>query len=452
MLIRFYLSLALLAATPGWSQVEATPFEMSPASSDDSRMRIPPPVSGIAYPTTVGSQTRSNYLAGGFVFNTAYNDNVLANGSTVPAGDVIYSISPTITLNQTTVRQQFALSYSPGFTFYQHTSVLNSANQNAVLDYQYRLSPHTTLRVDDSFQRSSNVFDQLDSVAGGAISGSTLSPPAQVIAPYAERLSNTANADFSYQFSRNGMIGAGGIVTLSNYPNPAQASGLYNSNSGGGSAFFSRRLSSAQYIGVTYQYMRSQGIPVNATTSAANAQNEVETHTILPFYTIYFGPALSLSLSGGPQHFDASEATSSSVRSWAPSAAASIGWQNSYSNFAASYSRIVSGGNGLPGVFDSNSVSAFADKQITFTWGVALGASYAINRNITPLFSSSNPGGHSISGTVSVQHSLSEHLKAEFGYTRLHQSYGDIVAISSAPNSDRVFISISYQLLRPIGR
>jgi hypothetical protein len=452
MILWVCLGFAMFAVTPGWSQLEATPFETAPTSYDNSRMLIPPPVSGVAYPTTVGSQTRSNYLAGGFVFSTAYNDNVPVGGSTVSTDDVIYSIGPTITLNQTTVRQHLALSYSPGFTFYQHTSELNAANQNAVLDFQYGLSPHTTLRLGDSFQKSSNVFDQLDSVSGVAISGSTLSPPTQVIAPFADRLSNTANADLSYQFSRNGMIGAGGIIATSNYPSPAQASGLYNSRSGGGSAFYNRRLSSGQYIGVTYQYLRSQGVPVNALANPANVQNEVETHTVLPFYTIYFGPALSLSLSCGPQYFDAAESISQSFHSWVPSATASIGLQKSYTNFVASYSRTVTGGVGLPGIFNSNSASASLGRQITRTWNLGLAASYAINKNITPFLPSSSPGGHSISGTVSVQHSLSEHLKVEVGYLRLHQSYDDIVVISSAPDSDRGFISVSYQLSRPLGR
>jgi len=158
MLIRVCFGLALLAATPVWSQLEATPFEMAPTPSDNSRMLIPPPVSGVAYPTTVGSQTRSNYLAGGFVFSTAYNDNVVAGGSTVPVGDVIYSILPTITLNQNTVRQQLALTFSPGFTFYQHTSALNAANQSAALDFQYRLSPHTTIRFGSSIQLPGELY------------------------------------------------------------------------------------------------------------------------------------------------------------------------------------------------------------------------------------------------------------------------------------------------------
>jgi hypothetical protein len=39
------------------------------------------------------------------------------------------------------------------------------------------------------------------------------------------------------------MVGADAVFTLSNYSNPAQAPGLYNSNGPGGSIFYSQRLS-----------------------------------------------------------------------------------------------------------------------------------------------------------------------------------------------------------------
>src|SRR5271168_4241539 len=140
MLARVYFGLVLLTATPVWSQVEYTPFEMPATPADDAQMLTPPPVSDEAYPTTVGSQMRSNYLAAGLIVNTAYNDNVLPGGSTTPIGDVTYSIFPQITLDRITPRQQLALTYSPGFTFYQHTSALNAADQNGTLNFQYRLS------------------------------------------------------------------------------------------------------------------------------------------------------------------------------------------------------------------------------------------------------------------------------------------------------------------------
>jgi hypothetical protein len=451
MLKRVYLGLMLLIATPVWSQLGVTPFE-TPATSDDAQMMTPPPVSVEGYPTTVGSQERSNYLAAGLTFNTAYNDNVLAGNGTTPVSDFIYTIFPTITLNKTTPRQNLGLTYSPGFTFYQHTSSLNATNQNAAVNFQYRLSQHTTISLSDSFQKSSNAFDQLYPVSGGPISGSSQTPPIGVVAPYADQLSNTASIGLSYQFNRNGMIGVAGIVTENNYPNPAEASGLYNSDTFGGSVFYSQRLSSTQYMGVTYRYSRSQSNPVNAEANLAIARSEVQTHTFLVFYTIYLNPTFSLSLSSGPQYSDDAQPPSPSFSSWTPFVTASIGWQRSRTNFVASYSRTVTGGLGLPGAFNSNSANASVRWQIARSWTIGSAANYSNNENATPSIPSSNPGGQTVSGTVSVQHSMSEHFNVEFGYARLHQSYSGIPVISEAPDSNRESISISYRWTRPLGR
>jgi hypothetical protein len=453
MLTRVCFGLVLLMVTPVWCQLTASPFETRATSANEAQMLTPPPVNTEGYSTTVGSQIRSNYLAVGLIFNTAYDDNVLTGQSTTtPASDFIYTISPTIALNKITPRQNLVLTYSPGFTFYQHTRTLDSTGQSAAVTFQYRLSQHTTINLGDSFQKSSNVFDQLYPLSGGAISGSSQTQAVAVVAPYANQLRNTANMGLSYQFSRNGMIGVSGVVTENNYPNPAEASGLYNSNSFGGSVFYSQRLSSKQYIGVTYQYSRSQSTPVNAQANPVIAQPEVRTHTVLAFCTIYLHPTLSVSLSGGPQYTDATQPPSPSFNSWTPSVMASVGWQRSHTNFVASYSRTVTGGLGLPGAFTSYSANASVRWQTARTWTVGAAGSYISNNNVAPSLPSSNPGGQTVSGTASVQHSLSEHLNMELGYARLHQSYSGIAVISAAPDSNREFISISYRLTRPLGR
>jgi hypothetical protein len=230
-----YLGLVLLAATPVWSQLTAIPFETPGTSANESQMLTPPPVSGEGYPTTVGSQQRSNYLAVGLNFNSAYDDNVLTGLSTTPVSDFIYTISPTIAINKTTSRQDLVVTYSPGFTIYQRTSTLDLTGQSAAVNFQYRLTPHTTISLSDSFQKTSNAFDQLFPPSGGTISGSSQTQGVAVVAPYANQIRNLANVGFSYQFSRNGMIGASAVVTENYYPNAAEASGLFNSNS-----FFTR--------------------------------------------------------------------------------------------------------------------------------------------------------------------------------------------------------------------
>lgn len=451
MLTRVCLSLALLWVGPIWSQIGSIPYEIPTTSANESQMLTPPPVSAEGYPTTVGSQMRSNYLDAGLLFNTAYTDNVQAGVGSTPVSDFIYTISPTITLNRTSSWHQLALTYSPGFTFYQPTSSLNTANQNAAVNFQSRPSQHTSISLSDSFQKSSNALKQLYPVAGGDISGSPQTPPVAVVAPNAEQLRNTANMGLSYQFRRNSMIGASGVATESNYPNLSEASGFYNSDSLGGSAFYSQRLSSTQYVGVTYQYLRSHSNPVNAQTNPVLSSPEVQTHTLLAFYTIYVKPTLSLSLSGGPQHANSTQPPSPPSNSWTPSVTASIGWQSSHANLVASYSRIVSGGLGLPGAYNSNSANASVRWQMARTWAVGTTGSYFNNNNVSPSSSSTNPGGKAVSGTISVQHSISDHLNVELGYAHLHQSYNDIAVISAAPDSNREYISISYRLTRPLG-
>jgi hypothetical protein len=440
MFTRICLSLVLLGAMPAWCQdTEAAEAPTNP--SEDSRMLVPPPVNGDNYPTAVGSETRSNYLRAGLSFNTAYSDNVLGGASANPVSDISYSIRPTIELDQTTARLHSMLTYSPGFTFYQKTSSRNKQDQSVLLDFQDRLSSHVTASLRESFLKSSSLFNQPVPLSAGGVPGSGEPPPEAVIAPVADQLTNATNAELTYQFSRSGMIGVSGTYTDLHYPNPAEVPGLYDSNSRGGSAFYNHRLSKKHYLGASYRYSRFLAGP-----------SETQTHTVFAFYTIYLKPTLSLSVSGGPQHFDVVQPPFPPSGSWSPAATASMGWQGRRTNFAASYSRMVSGGGGLLGAYHSNTANASARWRLARTWYVGSRANYAIHKNVTPLFFLASPGGHSISGTVSVQHTISGHFNAELGYTRLHQSYDGIAVISNNPDTNREYISISYQFVRPLGR
>jgi hypothetical protein len=263
-------------------------------------MLTPPPVSGLQYPSTSGAEARSNYLDLGIAANAAYTDNILPGIGLKPISDETYSILPSIDLNRTTPRQQAKLSYSPTILFYGHTSTLDSVDHSASLIFQDRPSPHTAVSLQDFYVRTSNVFSGQYPFSQGGLTGSTVAPVSAVIAPYAEQQTDTANGAFTYQFAADGMVGGGGSYTNLDFPNPTQATGLYSSSGESGSAFYSRRLSAAQYIGVSYDYSRT-------ITNPANAPVDVQVHTPLPFYTIYFNTKSSLSISGGVQYISFSE-------------------------------------------------------------------------------------------------------------------------------------------------
>lgn len=448
----WFLVAVLLVPLALWSQEDTAATGTDSTAIDDSRMLVPPPVSAEAYPTEVGSAARSNYMRAGLTFNTAYSDNVLGGISTNPVSDVSYSIWPSIALDETTPRLHTVLTYDPGFTFYQRTSARNEADQNLGLDFSYRLSPHVTLSVLDSFHKSSNVLNQPDFLSVNPVSGSAQASAISVIPPVADQLNNTGTAELTYQFALNGMVGASGSFTNLHYPDPAEVPGLYDSSSKGGSAFYNHRLSGKHYIGVTYQYQDLLAYPTGF-------RAETQTHSVLFFYTAYLKPTFSLSFFGGPQYSDTQENTVPALHAWSPAAGASLSWQGRQTSLAISYSRAIAPGGGLIGAVHQDAATTSVRRQLTRTLSVGAGASYSTNKLLflgntllLPILGGFNTGGHTIAGTASLDRPLGEHFELGLGCTRLHQSYSDIGAISGAPNTNREWVSISYQFARPLGR
>lgn len=389
------------------------------------------------------SETRANYLRGGLVFTSAYDSDATTGANGQPVSDESYSIWPTIALDETRSRLHWTLSYSPGYTFYQHTSSLDAANQNLAVGFKYRLSPHVTLSLRDSFLKTSSVLNQPSSDAP-TVSGGVSVPNNSVIAPIADLITNNANATLTYQFSANGMIGASGTFTNLHYPNPSQVPGLFDSSSRGGSAFYNHRLSKMHYIGATYQYQTFLSYP-------SGAQSETRTQSIFLFYTLYFKPTLSLSLFGGPQYSNTQQFELPASQSWSPAGGASFGWQGKLTSFAASYSQTINGGGGLVGAVHAYSTSGSVRRQITRNLSAAITANYANNKILDGLPQYNN-NGHTVSGTASLQRQIGEHFSAGMQYTRLHQSYNEVAAIASTPDHNRGAVNLSYQFSRSLGK
>ncbi len=484
----------LLIGVPAWAQDEQRPVPepaaTGPASDasangdgsasvDDSsgRMLTPPPVSGQAYPVALTSQERSNYLRGGLAFTSAYTDNAVGPVETCttaappicyehPVSDVSYSVWPTIALDETTTRSHLVLTYAPGFTFYQRESSLNQADQNASINFQYRLSPHVTFSARDGFQRSSNVFNQPDLGTAGVVSGGTQVPNQSVIAPIADQLSNSGNVGITYQFAANSMVGASGTFTNLHYPDQSEVPGLFDSASQGGLAFYSVRVSKINYFGASYQYQRLLSYPAPGT-------NETQTHALLLFYTLYPTKRFSISVFGGPQYADIGpqffEATcplngvppcfapvpTPASRSWNPSAGGSLGWQGRLTSLAISYAHLISNGGGLIGAVKMDSASASIHQQLSRMLSASVAGGYAEN-DLLAAAPMTGGNGHTVSGTASLQQQFGQHLNVQLGYTRLHQAYSTqgafAVAALATPDTNREFVSISYQFSRPLGR
>jgi hypothetical protein len=295
------------------------------------------------------------------------------------------------------------------------------------------------------------VFNQPDLASAAIVAGGVQQSNFSVIAPIADRLSNSGNVVLTYQFALNGMVGVGGTFSNLHYLNEAQVPGLYDASSQGGSAFYSFRVSRMHYLGATYQYQRLVSYPTLGLS-------ETQTHGVLLFYTLYPSARFSISLFGGPQHSDTVQPPIPpfniqlpNVQSWSPAAGASMGWQGRLNSFGASYSHVISDGGGLIGAVHMDNASAFIRQQLKRSLSISVDGAYTKNEILGGLASGSS-NGHSVSGTASLQQQFGQHMDVQLGYTRLHQDYRDVPILASTPNTNRVFVSFSYQFTRPLGR
>jgi hypothetical protein len=307
------------------------------------------------------------------------------------------------------------------------------------------LTPHVTFTAQEGFTKTSGASNQFTPNASAASSGVVQTPNETIIAPIADMIADTSSARLSYQFSQNGMIGITGNFSQLHYPNQSQVPGLFDSNTSGGGAFYTHRLSGKHYIGATYQFQKY-------ISRAANTGDQTtQTHSFVGFYTFYFKPTFSFSLFGGPQHSQTYGFGVLPLDMWSPSGGGSLNWQGQRNSVSISYSKRITDGGGLQGAVSSNSADANVRRQLTRNLNATFGASYATNKVLDALPSLST-NGHTLSGSATLQRSFGEHFSMMLGYSRLHQTYSNVAAISNAPNRDRVLFSISYQFQKPLGR
>lgn len=410
-----------------------------------AQMLTPPPVSGLSYPSEVGADHITNYVQLGLTFAGSYVNNLYAGTTTKPLAEKTFSILPTISLDETRAIQHLRLTYHPGFTFYSPTSGLNEIDQSANVTYQRQLSPHSNISLDDEFRDSSTGLGPGYAGGGSSISGGSLVSTPGVIPPFAQRLENTSGAQWSWQTGPSSMIGIAGTGMILSYPNPSEAAGLYDSNTRGGSGFYSRRVSERQYLGLKYEYAYS-------VAEVPQAEIDVQAHTFAGFYTLYLSKQWSLSAVGGPERYTVTQTPFVNQRGWSPSVSVSVGRQGQYSNYAVLYSQSVTGGGGLAGAFYSKRADAATQLKLTGHSTVGLTGGYADNKAVSPVRFANFVSGHSIDGSLSFGYTVNDHLNLTCEYERIHQSYQGVPSIQDNPNSDRVALLITWQLTRPFGR
>lgn len=446
-ILGFSIFIALTVAIPALAQVEPSATGDTGGSLDESEMMTPPPVSGMSYANGAGLAERSNYLETNVTVSAGYIDNLLATENAAT-----FEAVPNVTFDRSSPRRKEEFSYSPDFLFYvdagpppsgiASASSYDSINQNASAAFEYRFNPEVAFSLADNFVRTANVFDSSNVFSSG-VTGGAQTPQATVVAPFVEQLTNIGAGNLSYQFGRNGMIGGGVDFTTFELPNTTHVTGLYNSNGVGGSVFFNRRLSSKQYFGLNYAYARVLAYPGNETI-------DTQTNVLLPFYTLYFSGASSISVSAGIEHVNTTAFAEPTTSSWVPTISASVGWQGKRGSCAANFTRVASAGGGLLGAYDSKTFNASGSREFSRTWIGDISGGYTNIHSITPLTAYNVYNGDTLTAGASLNHPIGERFSIQFLYQHFHENYNGSAAI--ATDGNHASVTLTYHLRRPLGR
>jgi len=450
---------AVFLVTVGWGQdghtVPASPLgpELSYPELPYTVVLTPPtPVNGVQMPLTFSSEgSRSNFLSGGIQLGSGYNDNALVTPNN-PVSNVSVLVLPRIEIRQNRERWNLDFAYSPGITINQNLSEQNQFAHNLGFTMNYRPSPHVNLQLRDNFAKTNNLFSGLFGNAPGP--GPLQQSNSSVITPLADSTSNNGGIDLTYQLSASTLVGLSGNYYFVNYGSVSGApgaSGFIDSRSPSTGGFYAHRFSNRHWVGATYNFQQLMFDPGGRTVI----------HGALGFYSLILGSHMSLSLWAGPQYSTTfvsnvlvpqptAGGTLALPSQWSPAGGAMFDWQGSHTSLHAGYSRQISDGGGLAEAVNLQEVDAEFRRRLTARWTASAGVAYARNNPLHKV--SATAPLRSFQGNAGIEYRLTDSLGVSVFYGRQQQRYEYPLLPVATANQNRVWFSLSYTFVRPLGR
>ena len=427
----------------------------------DSRAPVPLPLNIDAGSLKFADgQEQQNYLFGGIGASATYDDNLLSQ-SALRIGGFSYSVFPTVGVDISRRRLALNMDYEGGYTFNQRFSAYNQSEHNADFDLRYRVSPHVNLRLHNHFLLTTGFLDQLSGGLSGIGAGTGIiqQPNLGVITPIAPHTFDLGSVELTYQYSASDMVGGSGNVYISSFGTPPTgAQNLVDSRSEGGNAFYTHRFTPRNWSGIAYSFQRLTFDPI---------MEDVNTHDILLFHTIYLNQHTALAFFAGPEYSQLDSvivtthvaiplvtvtSTTDTQDRWGVAGGASLSWQGKHTSVSAGGSRKVSDGGGLLTAADVTSGTGAVRRQIsrnsTIELDVIYTGSHALGNGGTTFFSNSKAAW----GNFLWEQHISKNLMCTLGYARDYLQQSGTALPTLGVNHNRGWVSVVYRFSRPLGR
>ncbi len=436
-------------------QIVSTSAILAPANEAVADEPLLRPVDGDFSPPAASNRERANYLRGGVVIRSVYDDHALSLTGE-PAQGFSHSFMPYLEFVESTSRLNWNLKYSAGLIADQRISDENLPAQNFGGEIEYRPSPRLKLGISEQFLLTDGRDAPPAAFPG---KGEFKDPNPSVIAPVSRQFSNNAAAQLSYQYSSRDVVGGGVRFFNHNFIDaPATASIFVDTGSQSVFGFYNHRLSPRQWVGVSYQFQAQEFDP---------SDDRARTHTFLLYDTIHLRQKMSLSLFAGPEYSAIDTHLVTQISSspfiltlsipvskavWSGSAGVNFSWQGEGTSLNLGAGRRITEGGGLLGVVELTSLEAGFRRRLTGVSNLALGAAFGDNRNLSEFAYYSPLGLLSGSTSLEIDYQLKTGIMLNLGYAREWQRPSRDVPPPSELNYNRSWVSLAYSFDKPFGR
>src|SRR5271169_959530 len=406
--------------------------------------RIPALLGGAVMSSAFISELeRSNYLRGGVNVGAVYDDNPLlvSSGAESNTNETVFA---NIKIEESTSRVRWTLGYAGGLTVNQKITSQNQGSQNLNFDSQYRLSPHVSLRVAESFSMTTGFFDAGN---GAEVVGSG-GPNASLIAPLSTQRSSMTTVEANYHFALKDLVGASGSFYDLHFTNVPVGTPLTDSQTTLASAFWLHRLFQGDWGGTSYGFQRITLSP----------SGETRVHSFLAVDTLSLSNRFTLTGFVGPQYLEnqglAPGGTPiSQSNNWSVAGGVEGGWRNQRTSVSAGFSRNISDGGGLLGAVRLQTVHGTFRRELVPGWAAAFTGSYGTNQSLIVPFATSASSINLTSAGVSLERNVGKRVGFRLGYTHDFQEQfgvpGSTQTLDASRN--RFFVTLSYQWAKPLG-
>jgi hypothetical protein len=409
-------------------------------------------------PTYAGTTGPSDVLLLSVNSVVSYDSNVLGTTQS-HMGDEILGLGPRFAWLEQRGRVDISIDYHPYFQFYQHLTQYNRINQALAANVTFALASHWSFQIRDDFMDQTGTYQTESSQP--IVPG--LGPPTalndNIYTPLAAERSNNSRIDLVHRRSSRTSVsffGAYNQRTLTNQPSDVQS--LLDTKELSSGMLYSYRLSSQTTFGMLYTFQNLQ----YPGTVPSGSPSRVIVHSGILSMAWKATPSLSLQVFGGPQYLPAQHVVADQSSGSAPSSSNGSGpWSwaaggalNKASEKTAlqlSAGRSVTDGGGLLTAATNTYATLGVNRRLFRRWS---GGCNVTGSQSKTLNNGSAPGElKSLSGTVSLDHPLSEQLDARLSYTLTRQYSTGAVPFGSDLNHSIVSFTISYQLKKiPLGR